>query len=362
MDEDTVMLAEQATLGALMLDPAGIDRVRGWTRPGDFADWWHSQVFTALLERHAAGETVDVEAMAPVMVDRLGERSGGRLRLVDLISVVPARPDPAVYARLVVQAGSRREVAGQGVLLRAGALQSMLSESAGPVASACLMVDATLDGLAARWAAATGHAPAPTTTPIPLRPAARPLEVRAGADKYLRARPARNQAAERDHVVTLIGSLIAHPDAIPTVATWLRPSQVPDPGWRAVYAAATDLAARGEHVDVVTVAWAAQALTEHASPAPSARQLREAADAGWFDHPGQAARIVAGEQLCALADHAATHLAGAADNPVLEVEEVIDTGHVLTNALRHGATGLPTRGVLTPSVEAPRATRGPVAG
>lgn len=360
MDEDTVMLAEQATLGALMLDPAGIDRVRGWTRPTDFADWWHGQVFTALLERQAAGETVNVEAMAPVMVDRLGERSGGRLRLVDLISVVPARPDPAVYARLVVQAGSRREVAGQGVLLRAGALQSALSESAGPVSSACLIVDATFDGLAARWAAATGRAPSPPS--IPLQPLVRPLEVRAGADKYLRARPARDQTAESDHVVALIGSLLAHPDAIPSVAAWLRPSQVPDPGWRAVYAAATDLSARGEHVDVVTVAWATRSLAEHSTPAPSARQLREAADAGWLDHPGHAARIVAGEQLCALADRAAIHLSRAADNPALEVDEIVDTGYVLTNALRHSANGLPHPGVLNQSVEHPRATRGPVAG
>ena len=362
MDEETVMLAEQATLGALMIDPAGIDRVRGWLRSNDFADWWHAQVYTALGERHAAGEPVDVETMAPVMVGRLGERSGGRLRLVDLIAVVPARPDPAVYARLVAQAGSRRDVAGQGVLLRAGALQSALSENAGPVASACLIVDATLDSLATRWAAATGRAPSRPTTPTPLRPVGRPLEVRAGADKYLRARPARDQAAEREHVVALIGSLLAHPDAIPAVATWLRPSQVPDPGWRAVYAAATNLSARGEQVDVVTVAWATRALAEHANPAPSARQLREAADAGWLDHPGHAARIVAGEQLCALSDNVAHQLTRAADNPALDLEEILDTGHALTNALRHAATGLPHRGVLYQSVEPPQATRGPVAG
>ena len=54
MDEDTVTLAEQATLGSLLLEPAHIDHVRAWLRPGDFADWWHAQVYTAILERRAA--------------------------------------------------------------------------------------------------------------------------------------------------------------------------------------------------------------------------------------------------------------------------------------------------------------------
>ena len=54
------------------------------------------------------------------MVDRLGERSGGRLRIVDLLHTAPGHPVTATYARMVVEASLRREIAGQGVLASGG--------------------------------------------------------------------------------------------------------------------------------------------------------------------------------------------------------------------------------------------------
>ncbi|OIQ85836.1 replicative DNA helicase [mine drainage metagenome] len=362
MDEDTVTLAEQATLGSLLLEPAHLDDVRAWLRPGDFADWWHAQVYTAILERRATGEVIDVEALAQAMVDRLGERSGGRLRMPDLLRTTPGCPATTTYARMVVEAGLRREIAGQGVLLRAGALQSALSDGAGPLASACLMVDATMDSIAARWADANGSQKPVPSAPIPLRPVARSLELRTGADKFLADRPSRDHGAEREHIVTLIGSLLAHPDAIPGVATWLHPAQVSDPGWRAVYTAASDLAARGEPVDAVTVAWAVAPLRGRGTRVPSSQELREATDTGWLDHPVRAARIVAGEQVCALAERASAQISAAADDPTLEVGAVLDTAGLFTTALRRAATGLTRDAVTTRTVNSPDRSRGPVAG
>lgn len=362
MDDDTVMLAEQATLGSLLLDPEHLDHVRTWLRPGDFADWWHAQVYTALVERWAAGEPVGTEAMAQTMVDRLGERAGGRLRIVDLLHAAPGQPATTTYARMVLEAGLRREISGQGVLLRAGALQAALSESAGPLATACLMVDATLDSVAERWADANAY-PRPTPgAALPLRPVARPLEFRAGADKFLADRPARDPRAEHEHAVMMIGSLLAHPEAIPGVGAWLRPGHVADPGWRAVYTAATDLAARGQPVDPVTLAWAVAPLRGRGTPVPTPRELREATDNGWLDHPIRAARIVAAEQVCALADRASTHLTKAAEDPTIEIGTVVDTVGLFTTALRHASLGLSRDAVLNRMAEPPDLSRGPVAG
>lgn len=362
MDGDTVMLAEQATLGSLLLDPALIDRVRGWLRPGDFGEWWHGQVYTVLLEHRAAGQPVDLEALAQTMVDRLGERSGGRLRIVDLLHTAPGHPVTATYARMVVEASLRREIAGQGVLLRAGALQSALSASAGPLASACLMVDTTLESIEGRWADANGQRRHTPNAPTPIRPAAHQLELRTGADKFLADRPARDPDAEHAHVIDLIGSLLAHPETIPGVAAWLRPAQVPDPGWRAVYTAATDLAARGEPVDAVTVSWAVAPLRRSGTSVPSPRELCKAVDTGWLDRPARAARIVAGEQVCALAERASNQLTAAAEDPALEISGVLDTAALFTAALRHAAVGLSRDGTAARAVKPRVLSRGPVAG
>ncbi|MDO8119694.1 DnaB-like helicase N-terminal domain-containing protein [Isoptericola sp. b490] len=361
MDDATVALAERAALGSLLLEPENLDHVRAWLRPDDFADWWRAQAYTALLERRIAGEPIGVEHLAQDLVDRLGERSGDRLRVVDLLHDAPGIPATLTYARMVAEAGLRREVAGQGVLLRAGALQSAMADSAGPLASACLLVDSTLESIARRWADATGRPRTPSPGPTMLRPPVKPLELRAGADKFLADRPPRDPVAEREHAVTLIGSLIAHPEAIEAVADWLRPSQIADPGWRAVYGVASDLAARGEPIDPVTVAWRVAPLRTREVPVPSVEDLVRTADDGWFDHPVHAARIVAGEQARALADRISTHLEDAAADPTVELAEILDTAGAFTNALRHVSVGL-AHDTAPAVIEPPDLNRGPVAG
>ena len=54
--DDATRLAEEATLGALLLDPTPMAQVRGWLRPGDFADALHGQIYSVLCERNAAGQ------------------------------------------------------------------------------------------------------------------------------------------------------------------------------------------------------------------------------------------------------------------------------------------------------------------
>ncbi|HWB36058.1 MAG TPA: DnaB-like helicase N-terminal domain-containing protein, partial [Rugosimonospora sp.] len=121
-DRDVTDLAEQATLGALLIDPAPLGQIRRWLRPGDFAGQWHEWVYTTLLERHVAGEPIDPVAVGAAMVERFGTRLADQPRLHTLLAATPHAAHAAAYARIVLDGGLRREVAGSGVLLRAGAL------------------------------------------------------------------------------------------------------------------------------------------------------------------------------------------------------------------------------------------------
>jgi hypothetical protein len=353
-DEDTTRLAEQATLGGLLLDPGALGEVQRWLRAGDFAETWHGQVFTAMLERRAAHEPIDPRTMGTALTERFGARRANLPRLADLLHVTPPRPDPVTYARMVLDGGLRREIAGTGVLLRAAAVQTACDRLAVPVTATCNIVDAAMDCAAARWATATGQPHDEVVVPLALRAVLRNTEARMGADKYLAAHPVRDHTAEHHHTTALIGALVAHPDAVPAVADWLPVARIADPGWRVIYGAVIDLAELGHHVDLVTVAWAARTHAHHGVPIPTLSELRGAVEDGWRTQLAPAIQAVAGDQVRHLADAGAAQLVAGAANPGVQVSDLVDTGHLLTHALRHTATAMPLRPEHTaPYVAAP---------
>lgn len=338
---DIEQLAEQATLGALLRDPACLEQIRGWLRAGDFAHPWHREVFATILERHVAGEPVDVLAVAEALKERLGAQQARAIDLTALPSVAPPRPAVDQYARMVLDAGLRREIAGLGVLLRAGAVQAGVDRTAVPLTQTCNLVDAGLDSAAARWATANGKRHDEVVVPLALRAASRNWEARESAARYLAANPTRDLEAEREHVVQLVGALIAHPEAIGEVADWLPVSRIPDPGWRLIYGTTVELADLGLPVDLITVAWATRQHAQHGPALPGLDELRAAVEAGWFTTPHVAARAVALDQARLLADTGAHQLHQAALNTGVLIEDLTDTGHLITTALRRTATALP---------------------
>lgn len=264
--DDAARLAEQVTLGSLILQPQHLTQVRPWPRPADFADTLHRQVYSALCERQAAGETIDPQAMAHALVGRAPGMSPA-IRVHDLIRVVPPVAHAETYARIVAEAGLRREVAGLGVLLRAGALQCALSRESVPMTSTCSLVDAALVSVARRWDNATGiPRPPAEPTPIQLHAALRNPDLRLGADKLLRTHPGRDLKAEHAHKALLVGALITHPRDISTIGSCLPPQRISSPPWRTVYGAVLDLHETGQPVDLVTVAHATTRLSHHGQP------------------------------------------------------------------------------------------------
>jgi len=334
-------LAEQATLSALLRDSMSLEAIRGWLRPGDFAAPWHREVFTTILERHVAGLPVDVITVAEALRARVGALQARRPDLTTLPSIAPTRPVVDEYARMVLDFALRREIDGLGVLLRAGAVQAGVDGRSVPLTQTCNVVDAGLESAARRWATATGTRHDETVVPLSTRAAAHSWEARESAARYLDANPPRNPEVERRHVVELVGALITHPEAIDDVSAWLPVSRIPDPGWRFIYGTTVELAELGKPVDLVTVAWATYQHSHHGPSLPGLNELRMAVDAAWCVSPHVAARVVAIDQARLLADTGAKQLHDAALNPGVLVEDLVDTGHLITTALRRIATVLP---------------------
>ena len=178
-----------------------------------------------------------------------------------------------------------------------------------------------------------------------------------GADKYLTAHPERDAANEHRNVVALIGALIDHPEHLPSVAAWLPPTRVQDPGWRLIYGTAIEMAELGQRIDAVTVAWTAHSHAQHGPTLPSPKEIRAAIDSGWHRQLRPCATAVAGDQVRHLADTGAAHLFAAAQNPGVLISDLVDTGHLITDALRQTASVLPTLVALDPRAATPTPTQ-----
>jgi replicative DNA helicase len=113
--------AEESVLGAMMLSPGAIAAVTEVLDASDFYRESHAKVFRAARDLYARGDPVD----AITLVDELEERGeldavGGRSRIHELATLVPATANAGHYARIV------REMATLRGLIRAGTEISQL--------------------------------------------------------------------------------------------------------------------------------------------------------------------------------------------------------------------------------------------
>src|SRR5919198_138062 len=107
--------AEESVLGAMMLSENAIAAVSEVLGPGDFYRASHGKIYGAARDLFTRGEPVD----AITLVDELEERGelddvGGRTRIHELATLVPAAANAGHYARIV------REMATLRGLIRAG--------------------------------------------------------------------------------------------------------------------------------------------------------------------------------------------------------------------------------------------------
>lgn len=322
--------AEAATLGAILLQPQAIERLL-WLRSGDFADPWHARVHN-LLRQHEPAE-VNPQALGEWLISAYPPQVADLPRVASLLEATPLRPDPAAYARMVLAASIRRDQPGYGVLLRGGALQAALTGTAHPMCAAAAFTDRGINATEDRWEQAhlTPGAPHRPRLSQPVEVGVR--DVLRGADRYLNAHGDPNPETVRDHEQDLIATLITHPHAVGAVTAWLDPDMVTDRVWRASYHAIADLAAAGEPIDEVTVAWRTHQLTRINGPGPDPRDLHTVVDAVLAHDPAWTSRLVASDQLRALADRASACLVANAANPGLSIPDLLDSARAHTAAL-----------------------------
>lgn len=94
--------AEQAVLGALLLDQDAIYRVSSTLRPEDFYQSANRLIYAAALALHDAGQPVDlVTVTEQLRRDNLLEKAGGAVYIASLTDLVPTTANVEHYARIV---------------------------------------------------------------------------------------------------------------------------------------------------------------------------------------------------------------------------------------------------------------------
>lgn len=111
--------AEQAVLGALLIDPDAIIKVADLVQPKDFYVEKHRMVFEAMLELYNKREPIDVLSLSSVLDNKNKlQEIGGRSFLVSLTNSVPTASNIQHYANIVQQKGTLRRLiqAGQEIV------------------------------------------------------------------------------------------------------------------------------------------------------------------------------------------------------------------------------------------------------
>ena len=342
---------EAATLGSLLWDPGPITGVRGWLGGSDFINPWHAEVYRTLrthIGPPAPGFPIGVGL---ALRDRLGSRRADLPRFAALAGDAPHRPDPVAYARLVLEASLRRQIATYGLVLRAGALATAAQRDPQPLHDALKHVHAWTQKARAQWRAAQdgGRVWFNADTAATAR-----LDILLGADRFLATHPTPTAAAVVESERLLVGALLTGPNRIPAV-TAIRADTLLDPLANAALAAIRTLTQTGQHIDAITIAahlW----RTTPAQAGQVGARLGQWAHAGAVRDLDHLATTVLMNAAIGAANSADRSLRGPTPAPLsarlADVTASLDLLGSLADGL--GPTVVPTRSLRTVGPPAPR--------
>jgi replicative DNA helicase len=293
--------AEQALLGAVLLDPAGQRHLLDLVAPEDMTRPYHAQVLAAMQRvRERREEPGPLAVHEEVARDHDMPRglSQDGVPLADLMEAAPRSDHASAYAAMVIGSGIRRHM-----WLAAGRMSQ--SAETGDLESALRMTDRArqeLEQCSVRWEALPAQVrremPAPVSQQrgydqiarlargvrdeirrLRLQPeldghlveqrlavVAQKVADIAAASAQLRPLPAkvpsvgegRPVGPEAEAVGALaLRDLAAAPGSLTAVCGWLRPGHFATPEQGELYAVMRDLDAAGHPVDPVTVTWEA---------------------------------------------------------------------------------------------------------
>lgn len=121
-EQPTEAEAEQAVLGAVLLDNAAFDTAAEWISPSDFASLRNSQIWARMRELRQRGELIDLVTLSSSLAEcGLLDACGGRGYLADLSLVVASASQIRQHAELIRRAKLQRELIRLGTdLARSG--------------------------------------------------------------------------------------------------------------------------------------------------------------------------------------------------------------------------------------------------
>lgn len=241
-----LLQAEQAVLGAVLLDPGQLDQL-DWLEPEHFHRPAHQALFAALRHLRSQGQPVlAADGTVPLtwVSDAVAE-AGKHVRGLTsvyahmLVSVCP-RPDHApVYGRMVLEGAIHRTVTQHAVRLNQIARADTVRGDVTATLHHADVLATVLEDLARRW----GTEPRPTNPAPPIHPAG--------------PGPAEAQSVA-DNEQLLIATLTKRPSGMGEVVGWLRPHDFADPAHGHLYRCLDALHHRGEPIDQLTLLWEAQ--------------------------------------------------------------------------------------------------------
>jgi len=104
--------AEEATLGALLLDSEALPAVIRYLRPKDFYKNAHKTIYKAILDLFNRGEAIDLITVTDALkANNDLDSSGGSAYISSLTSVVPTSANIEYYAQIVQTCSIRRNLA-----------------------------------------------------------------------------------------------------------------------------------------------------------------------------------------------------------------------------------------------------------
>ncbi|MFD7013891.1 DnaB-like helicase N-terminal domain-containing protein [Streptomyces sp. NPDC059928] len=289
-----VFHAEQALLGALLLEPHRLGEVTG-IAPDSFSTAAHAALFTAISttpQPNSAEHAKNTRWLDHVLAT--GREQARGLTATYLYALVQACPWPRhalAYARMVEAEHARRRLRAAAEHLVQTVHDVSLPHPVQTVLAEADALIAVVDEIAARFPPRTGVMP---RTPPPATAIA----------------PDYTEAIEEEQL--LLASATAHPADIESVR-WLVPEDFTQPLHAGLWQCLTALARRHEPVDPVTVLWAAQQhslIDSSSEPGAVLRLLAE--PAGSVEHWGERTLRRA---LLATANHTGRHITAYADDP-----------------------------------------------
>lgn len=140
--------SERLVLGAMLLNAHAVDEVTDLLTAADMYRPNHATIFTAIINRYAAGEPTDPTAVAAHLLNT-GEllRVGGVEYLYDLLAGVPLGAETAWHARRIAEMSGRRRLSLAGITINQVATSPTLSlaeaqDRAGAAFHAAITIDA----------------------------------------------------------------------------------------------------------------------------------------------------------------------------------------------------------------------------